>query len=205
MTVKLPPGRPTTEDVQDFWKFMTGAHDVKVINKRNSVEMKTVGEVLDLIGVLDKDEFLERFTTVIPVGSWRGIYVPFDLGVPKPGWSLWGQMVVCVHETEHIIQAAREGELGYSWNYLISPAKRAHYEAEAYRCNMEINFRYLGDTGSPRWYSEKLVHYGCAPMDIKVTTKELALGLPIIHGGGIVQQATKEAVPWMDERFGLKE
>jgi hypothetical protein len=146
---------------------------------------------------------MEDFTTIIPIKPWKGIYIPFEIGVPKAGWSLWSQIEVCVHEHEHFVQCLRDGDLGYAWDYVTNSASRAHHESGGYSCNMEMRHRYRREMPTPEDLSGKLVYYGCSLTDVSVSRKELALRIPIVRRGGLVQAASRVAAPWLDARFRI--
>lgn len=198
------PVVPTPDDVKAFWTYMQRKYRFRTVRKQDAAEMKFVAEVLDLMKITNKEAFLERFTTVIPLSSFRGVYIPFELGVSGPHYDLWGQMVVCVHECDHIAQCDKEGDLGYAWKYLTSAADRAHYEAGGYRCNLEMNWRYQRRVLKPADLAANLVHYGCSRVDVETTRKQLALCLPAIRQGAIVEPAMRTAVIWLDNRYGKR-
>jgi hypothetical protein len=186
---------PTPEDVREFWKASLAHWDTTRIDKAKSDEMKLVGEVLSLLGVVDKQNFLRRFTTTIGTR----IYTPFEPGVPTSEWSLWSQITVCVHEHHHVWQDRAAGGLGFEWAYLTSSAQRAHYEAEAYRTNMVLDWRYQGRMLNPRDLAAKLRFYGCSTSDIEVAAKMLALSVPSIKAGAIASDVCRWSVGWLDE------
>ncbi|HRY90250.1 MAG TPA: hypothetical protein P5305_20395, partial [Rubrivivax sp.] len=49
-------------------------------------------------------------------------------GCEGGGWSLWGQLAVCVHEHQHVEQLDREGWFKFAGKYLLSSAGRAAFE-----------------------------------------------------------------------------
>ena len=196
------PVKPTSQDVKEFWDYMCSRHDVTIIRKDNSEQMKLVAEILNAMGVLNRHEFLKHYTTGVPLRPFRGIYTPFEVGVPNEDYDLWAQMVVCVHEIDHIIQADGMGDLGYSWDYLTNSASRAHHEAGGYRCNMEMWWRYRGVLLDPYVLSVKLIHYNCSILDCEITEKELRLCIPVIRTNVLIELASKEAAVWLDERYG---
>ena len=69
--------------------------------------MQSVARLLDAMGVLDAEEFLENYVTTVD----RRIYVPFEIGEGNSSWGLWDQLVVCVHEHQHVEQLDRDGWL----------------------------------------------------------------------------------------------
>ena len=112
------------EEVWAFWRFMQDHFRTSVINKRSALEMQLVARGLEALGIQSKDRFLKNFTTTIG----RRIYTPFEVGSPKGGWDLWHQIVICVHEHQHVVQHDREG-LSYEVSYLADRAARARWLA----------------------------------------------------------------------------
>ena len=101
-------GTEASELVRAFWEFMPHEYGTRAIAKANAVEMKLAAQALGLMGVLDAEAFLRDYTTTIG----RRIYVPFEPGREDGGWSLWGQLAVCVHEHQHVAPAQRSGPDG---------------------------------------------------------------------------------------------
>lgn len=196
------PVNPTPEDVREFWDYMCSRHTVRLIDKHNSKEMKFVADVLNAMGILSREEFLQHYTTTVPLMPFRGIYAPFTPGEPHEDYSLWGQMRICVHEIDHLIQADKTGELSFSWDYLTNPAERAHYESGAYRSDLEMEWRYQGRLLDPYALSTKLLNYGCSLLDCEVTEKELRHSLPVVRTDTLIEPSSKEAAVWLDERYG---
>ena len=182
------------EEVWAFWRFMQDHFRTTVVNKRDAFEMQLVAHALDTLGVQSRDRFLRNFTTTLA----RRIYTPFDLGVPRGGWNLWSQVVVCVHEHQHVVQHDREG-LSFEVSYLADRAARARWEAEAYRSNLELHFWRYGTTPSARRIAEVLTDYGCRPEDVAVATKSLALSAVSVRKGAVLNEATHVALGWLDE------
>jgi hypothetical protein len=182
------------EEVWAFWRFMQDHFRTTVVNKRDAFEMQLVAHALDTLGVQSRDRFLRNFTTTLA----RRIYTPFDLGVPRGGWDLWSQVVVCVHEHQHVVQHDREG-LSFEVSYLADRAARARWEAEAYRSNLELHFWRYGTTPSARRIAEVLTDYGCRPQDVDVAAKSLALSAVSVRKGAVLNEATHVALGWLDE------
>ena len=190
---------PTPDDVRTFWQAMTSKWDTRRIDKANAADMKAVGEVLHMLGILNKQDFLKRFTTTIG----NRIYTPFEPGVPTPEWQLWSQITVAVHEHHHVQQDRLAGGLAYEWNYLTNSAQRAHYEAEAYRTNMVMDWRYQGRMLNPRALAGVLANYGCTATDIAVVEKMLATSIPSIKAGAMASDVCRWATTWLDSRWRL--
>lgn len=180
-------------EVLAFWRHMQERFETVTVRKADAVEMKVVADVLDALGILNKEHFLQNFTTTIG----RKIYAPFDVGAPNDTWDLWDQIVVCVHEHQHVVQHDREG-LSFEVSYLADRAARARFEAEAYRCNLEMHFWRYGTTPSARRLAELLRDYGCREEDVDVTAHSLALANVSIRQGAVFNEATRAALDWLD-------
>jgi len=191
------PINPTSKDVKDFWQFMQKKYNTTIIQKKDSAEMKFVAEFLDLLGILDKQAFLNRYTTTLG----KKIYVPHPIGSDLPGWDLWGQIVICVHEHVHIDQDNKAGDLIYEWAYVTNTASRTQYEVEAYRTGMELDWRYYHRMRTPKEIAATLKNYACTPTDIKVAEKALALAVPAIKAGALTTEVSQAAAKWLDARF----
>ncbi len=182
------------EEVWAFWRFMQDHYRTTVVNKRDALEMQLVAQALDALGIQSRDRFLRNFTTTLG----RRIYTPFEVGSPRGGWDLWSQVVICVHEHQHVVQHDREG-LSFEVSYLADRAARARWEAEAYRSNLELHFWRYGTTPSARRIAEVLGDYGCRPEDVDVAAKSLALSAVSIRKSAVVNEATHVALGWLDE------
>ena len=189
--------KPTPDVVREFWAASLARWDTTRIDKANAAEMKLVAEVLGLLGVLNQQDFLRRFTTTVGTR----IYTPFDPGVPTPEWALWSQITVCVHEHHHVWQDRAAGGLGFEWAYLTSSAQRAQYEAEAYRTNMVMDWRYQGRMLDPKVLAALLKNYGCSAVDIAVVEKMLALSIPAIKAGAMASDVCRWSATWLDRRW----
>lgn len=182
------------EEVWAFWRFMQDHFHTSVVNKRDALEMQLVAQALDALGVQSRERFLRNFTTTIG----RRVYTPFEVGVPRGGWDLWSQVIVCVHEHQHVVQHDREG-LSFEVSYLADRAARARWEAEAYRSNLELHFWRYGTTPSVQRMAEMLSDYGCRPEDVDVAAKSLALSAVSVRRGAVINEATHVALGWLDE------
>jgi hypothetical protein len=184
---------PTPQLVRDFWHYMTRRFGASVVDKRSAGEMKAVGTLLGAIGVLDRDAFLARYATTIG----RNVYIPFDIGTPSPGWSLWGQLMVCAHELQHVVQYDRMGPLKFAWKYIGSSAGRTALEAEAYRCQLELQFWRTGELVSPAWLASSLKAYAVSDTDIAVAEKYLAMSAESVRRGAVINETSKAAIEWL--------
>ena len=185
---------PTSIEVKAFWAAFQAKYKTKVIPKSDSTWMQGISLFLDAIGVLDKNAFMNNYSTTIH----RTIYIPFSIGVARKGQTLWQQMVTCVHEHQHVIQCDKEGMLVFDANYLTQQERRALYEAEAYRCNMEMYYWRTKEILSPEMLAAKLANYGCNATSIKLAETSLtSAAQTIIKGGGITTEASKFGIGWI--------
>jgi len=196
--VKIRRTVPRREDdlspelVEDFWAYMAKQYGTKVVRKSSSAKMKVIGRLLAALGVMSYGHFM-RFATTLK----RTIYIPFEIGVADEHWSLWDQIVVCVHEHQHVEQYLEEGSK-YERRYLFRSAKRATYEAEANRSNFELFFWRYGFLPDAAERARKLKHYGCSGLDIEVTEKYLLISGETIKRGGVINRSSKLALPWLN-------
>ena len=178
--------------VKDFWKYMHKKYGTSVVNKGNSKEMKLIDAVLSIIGVMDKGDFLDKFTTTIG----HKIYVPFTIG-DDTMVSLESQVATCVHEHVHVRQFK---ETGFAWEYLMDSSKRAVFECEAYRATMEMWFYLKSDYPTPKSISDSLKAYNCTAKDRAFAKKYLQKTSAIVRRGGVVTAESKTAKKWLEKR-----
>jgi hypothetical protein len=189
---------PTERQVREFWEHMQAHFGTQRIDKNDSVAMQNVAEWLGTLKVMDPEIFLHDFSTTIG----EHIYTPFTPGIEVGVWDRWDQIVVCVHEHQHVVQRRTGPALEYEWEYVVSSAARAQYEVEAIRsAQYEINWRYRRHIPMPNQQARLLKHYGCTEQDIRVSTKALALAIPSVRGGQITTEAGRVAVEWLDQHF----
>lgn len=186
----------TRKDVVAFWKYMSREYGFKVMDKGDSVGMKFVGELLEKIGIQDKKDFMERYSTTI--GDL--VYVPFEIG--KGGYGDWlNQVMTCVHEAQHVVQYKRD-EVGFVSGYVFSSATRAHYEMDAYRTNLEMYwFLTGGKMLSAKAVAGLLRGYGVKAVDMRVVEKHLVVASKVVREGMVVSGTSKVAQKWLRKRL----
>lgn len=176
------------------WAAMQKLYGTTVIDKSDSRLMKVVGSTLDLLGVQDKETFLKKYTTTIN----RAIYMPYPIGAP--GVDFIGQLALCAHEHQHVVQADREGWPAFAARYVVDHAARAVYEAEAYACNLEIAHALRGTpiaelAGATAHYARALKEgYGCTDDDVAVVEAALDLSLKQLESGVVVNEASRRVI-----------
>jgi hypothetical protein len=172
---------------------MTNSYNTRVIQRVDAVEMKVAARLLNLIGVVDVKTFMARSATTLG----RRIYIPFTTGIERDHWSLWDQITTCVHEHQHVVQYEREGQT-FMWKYLLRSAARAHYEADAYRCDLELQYWRDGSLPDVHALAELLRNYKCNETDIAVTEKQFNLSIKTLEQGAIINEASRRAIRWLD-------
>ena len=187
---------PTPELVQNFWAYMQSEYGSDVIQKADSELMKLVAKFLDVAGIQDDETFMTRFTTTLH----NNIYIPFELGDTSRG--LWGQIRLCVHEHQHIEQGNREGWIKFGGEYLTSPSFRANYEAEAFGCDMEMEYWRQGQNFEALAYGQRRVEvlklYGCKPEHIEQAKQTIAIRAGVLVQGGVENKCSQLAFDWLN-------
>jgi len=185
--------QPSPAQVIAFWNAMCERYGTRIIDKSSAIEMKLVGWFLERLGVIDAARFRERFTTTIG----RRIYVPFTPGTATAVHDLWSQMVTCVHEHQHVEQLERDGAVTFSLRYLARPTARAAYEADAYRCHLELEHWHTGQIPSPRELAERLRAYRVREADLEFAETSLIAAARMVRAGGFLTPAAKVAIAWL--------
>jgi hypothetical protein len=178
------------ETVRALWAFMQDRYRTSVRSKADATEMVVVAYALERMGILSAQAFLRQYATTIG----RRIYLPFT---PGEGVDLWAQIVTCVHEHQHVEQLDREG-LEFAFNYVARPAKRALYEAEAARSNMEMHFWRTGQVPSADAIASGLRAYGLSEADVAAAREALRMSAVTVRAGGVVNGASRAALEWLE-------
>jgi hypothetical protein len=188
---------PTKAVVVAFWEYMQGEYGSEVIPKADSELMKLVAKFLDVAGIQDDETFMTRFTTTLH----NNIYVPYEIGGSTR--RLWSQIRTCVHEHQHIEQGEREGWITFGGRYLTSPSFRANYEAEAFGCDMELEYWRQGQGFDPHAYGTRRVEvlkmYGCKPEHIEQAKQTISLRADVLLQGGVENKCSQLAMAWLNE------
>ena len=183
----------TPQLTRGLWRAMNEHYDTRVVHKEKSPLMKAASFGLHTIGIMERETFMERYTT-----AWgKRIYPWFRVGEGSQR-DLWYQIVICVHEHQHIVQYRRDGLLRYSALYALNTRRRALLEAEAYRCNMEMKWWRHKKTGDPGSLANRLADYGCSKMDIRAARTYLEVCADEIRSGGAKNESSLFAIDWLE-------
>lgn len=182
----------TPDQTVALWQHMQRTFGSRVEEKQDSKVMQLAAVMLDALDIQDREQFMRDFVTTL----YRTIYIPFNLGVAGR-WDLWSQVRVCVHEHQHIVQGEREGWVVFSSRYLTSPSFRAGYEAEAYGCDLEMEFWRTGTIISPATLAASLKNYGCSPADVEMAEEMLSMRAAVVEQGVVENRASIAAIEWL--------
>ena len=185
---------PTTDLCQSFWWYMLDEYRAEVRDKASSGRMRAAAWWLDALGIMDSEKFMNNYTTTI----FSTIYTPYSIG---DGDRLWSQMKTCAHECQHVFQSRYDTPLKFAVKYLTSTTDRAHYEANAYRCDLELDFWRFGMVHDDRPYhlAQKLKAYGCDSGDREFVRAYLEASLDTVRQGGIISEASQTAITWLEQ------
>lgn len=181
------------EQVWGLWTELEDEYRTRVVAKEDAAEMRIAAVTLSRLGIADTETFLKNSATTIG----RRIYVPFDVGVPKAGWDLWTQVVVCAHEHQHVVQRDREGVM-YDLSYVVDPAARARLETECFVSDLELTFWRYGRLPKVEQYLDRMAMYALREVDLRVAMKSLEIAAVAVRQGAVVNQASKSAIAWLD-------
>jgi hypothetical protein len=194
--VKRPTIKP--EDVSEFWQAMQARYRTSVLDKSVDEDARLIAKFLDAMGIMSGNTWLENYCSTIGNRIW----IPFTPGVPHGAWDLWQQVAVCVHEHYHVGQDRSMDGLLFEYSYASNSTTRAYYEAEAYRVNMTLDWRYMGNVLDPAYLASLLKAYNCNEGDIRMVEKMLRVSLVAIKRGAIPGTITQFACNWLDARWG---
>lgn len=192
----------TPELTKTFWLHMQNEFGSSVEEKNDALVMQVAAELLDALKIQDKETFMKNFVTTL----FKTIYIPFEIGVEGPDgrWPLWSQVRVCVHEHQHVVQGERDGWPVFCPRYLTDSSFRAGYEAEAFGCDMEMEFWRLGASGfDPHKFAQDrplvLKSYGCKNVDIEQAQQMLTIRAGLVSQGVGETKAAQVAIPWLEK------
>lgn len=180
--------------VCEFWQYMMHRYNASVIDKRSASEMQAVSLLLGKLGIVDGESFLRHFATTIG----HRIYIPFEIGLATADWSLWGQLIVCAHECQHIVQYDELGPIKFAWQYVAKTAGRARLEAEAYRCQLELHFWRTGQLLSAHELASSLKSYGVTDADVQVAETILRMSGESVRRGAVINPTSRAAIDWLN-------
>lgn len=191
----------TPDLVREFYRVGCARYGAHTHSKTDCVLMKATAGFLDLIGILNKDDFLTSFTTTLQ----DNIYIPFDVGVENDHYGLWDQVVILVHELVHVTQYDKN-KIGFLVEYAVNKTARAHFEAQAYGADLEMHIWRYGEPYNIRQRAALLSNYGLGKDYIELAYTELLTIADVVENtDGAVSPVAAWAMSWLEQNVpGLK-
>jgi len=188
----------TKQLVIDYHDFMSQKFHFQILQKSDCDFMPVVANALELLGVVDKEKFMDSFalTIVEPFTDWKAVYIPWTPGAGTQA-ALIKQVTVLAHETEHTLQGE---DIRWAPKYFTSKSYRAHKEAQAMRAELELCWYLTGNLANTTAMANRLKYYRVRSSDIRVTKKELDLVNNVVKRGAVGTEAGKAAIKWLKAR-----
>jgi hypothetical protein len=195
-TLQKGAQEPDSKLITRFWRHFGESYKSRTVDKNDADEMAIVAAFLDRFGVVQRDDFMRHFTTTIG----KNIYTPFTVGEPDPDWTPFGQMVVCVHEHQHIGQAMSLGFAKFATEYLAKTSRRTAFECDAYACDLQmLHWRYgVIPSGAIDRILHSLDNYALTDTDKTVARRLLHIRAKVIERRGVVNDAARRALVWLN-------
>lgn len=163
----------TRKNIVKVGNALLRSRKAKLFYGPESKEIKVVAKALDLIGIVNHDEFLKSCCITID----HDIFTFFKLGDKAIPYNL--QVAIICHELAHVDQAG----IVFFLDYLTSTTHRARYETEALAVEGEVMSRLTGTLFNASNYAKKLAWYKCTAADIKVSTRQLNAVVTALKNG----------------------
>jgi hypothetical protein len=184
----------TNTQVKNFYAAAAKQYDAEFIDKSTSRGMKIIAGFLDIIGVMDKTDFMEHCTTTI--GS--GIYFPYTPGVATSQYPLDEQVSTLLHECQHIIQFD-DDPVGFIISYLGDKSARAEFESAAYAADLEWCWKVNHRGYDIDRRAQSLLSYGLQQQHCDFMAQYLAVQDDVFRQGGAVSPVVACAWRWFQE------
>lgn len=181
--------------VRGLWAHLSRELHSTVVHKPTAGEMQAIASVLGAMGIVDAYAFLSNYATTID----HRIYVPFTVGEPLRGWTLWAQLTTAVHEHQHVAQIDEFGTFVFALRYLTSKSGRALLEADAFRTELELHFWRFGAVPDLAGFAAaRLVGYGLGADEILIAQRVLEQSAESIRRGVVITRAGRMAITWLN-------
>ena len=185
----------TSELVLDYHEYMAKKLKAIVIYKPDAPEMQAAAWALDLMGITSKKYFLEHFAMTVG----RRIYVPWEPGDAGSTKGLAFQVRVLAHECQHVVQYRNDER--FALRYLLSKSRRAHYEAQAMHCDLELFHYIYGKPMAVERLTQHLKHYRIRRADRAVARQDLEIYNQAVERKQISTKPGKAAIRWLQKRI----
>lgn len=180
----------TSQLVKETYTYMQSVYGTTVISKTDSAFMGGISTFLSTMGILDKAKFMSSYATTID----KVLYLPFTPGIADNTWSLYSQLVIAVHEHQHVEQWITEGRWTFDSKYLLSKSERARYETEAYRSTLEMSWLYQKRIPDTQAVANALLQYGMDNSYVVAAKGSLDSAARMVKAGVVLNVATRTAL-----------
>ncbi len=184
----------TPKLVKAFYVAIAKQYDIEFVDRRDSTLMKMIGTFLDGIGILDKEDFLNNFTTTI--GSY--VYINYTPGDTSTGHSLAGQIETALHEAVHVCDFD-DDPVGFMVRYLVDKSARTEYECRAYAAGLEWQWKTTGGSYDITLRAQSLLSYGLKQEHCDFMRQYLEIQDDVFRQGGAVSPVVEWAWRWFEE------
>lgn len=183
----------TSQDALDFWVYMSTQYRTQVVLKAEDPAMDWASQALEAAGILPARVFLNHYGTTIG----RTIYLH---RAPGTWENPWQEIVLCVHEHQHVVQHDRD-PVAYEVRYLAEVAARVSYEVEAYRAGMEVDYARRGAVRPPWHVARSLRDYGAGQTDQEIAQAQLEASAEMLFRGAPAStEAARVGLAWLQGR-----
>ena len=183
----------TPQIVKDYHVHMAKKFNAVIIQKKDAAGMVLIDNALSLMGVKNKGYFLDHFALTLG----NRIYIHWEPGVGSPA-QLAYQVRVLAHECQHILQY-RDDER-FMLRYLLSKSRRAHFEAQAMHCDLELYHWLYGAAMSVSLLTGTLKYYRVRSADRATARQDLNIYNQAVSRGQISTKPGKVAIRWLQSR-----
>lgn len=185
----------TLEKARGLWRHLSSEHHVQVTDYWASAYIEDFAHIAEFLGVEDFCKFMNHNS----LSFVDSIYCPFSPGSPAEGWTPLEQCRVAVHEHHHILQAESVGALAWGIGYLFDSGRRAYFEAEALRVEMELMQWAIGSTPDVDELADVVLRYGCDVHERDCVRSYLVEALPMVRRGKVISAVSESAISWLEQ------
>lgn len=180
--------------VRDFYRAGLRSYGAHTKDKHDAVTMKLAGHFLNLIGVQDREAFMDEFATTV----MDTVFTPFIVGVPHDHFNLWDQIAILVHELTHVVQHDAD-RTGFWLRYIADKSARTHYEAQAFGADLEMHIWRYGKPYDMMARAQSLQHYGLSREHIEAAYMELQTYADIVwNSKAAISPVASWAMDWLE-------
>ena len=183
----------TPQIVKDYHAYMAKKFNAVIIQKKDAAGMLFIDHALSLMGVKKKGYFLDHFALTLG----NRIYIHWEPGVGTPQ-QLAYQIRVLAHECQHVLQYRDDPR--FALRYLLSKSRRAHFEAQAMHCDLELYHWLYGAAMSVALLTGTLKYYRVRSADRAVARQDLNIYNQAVSRGQISTKPGKVAIRWLQAR-----